>query len=321
MIVVTGAAGFIASNLVARLNELGREDVVLVDDFSKEAKRNNWEQKRYVERVDRTTFADWFRKHASEVEVVFHLGARTDTTEFDWNVFLQLNLHYTQEVWRMCTEAQVPVVYASSAATYGAGECGYSDNHDVVERLQPLNPYGRSKNDFDKWALQQETQPPFWAGVKFFNVYGPNEYHKGRMASVVMHTYNSICERGYMNLFRSHRSDYADGMQLRDFVYVKDVVEAMLFLVHRKPASGLYNIGTGRAQSFLDLARATFAALGKESDIRFVDMPEDIRDKYQYYTQAEMGKLRSAGYNEPFRDLQSGVEDYVKNYLCGHRFA
>ena len=321
MIVVTGAAGFIASNLVARLNELGREDVVLVDDFSKEAKRNNWEQKRYVERVDRTTFADWFRKHASEVEVVFHLGARTDTTEFDWNVFLQLNLHYTQEVWRMCTEAQVPVVYASSAATYGAGECGYSDNHDVVERLQPLNPYGRSKNDFDKWALQQETQPPFWAGVKFFNVYGPNEYHKGRMASVVMHTYNSICERDYMNLFRSHRSDYADGMQLRDFVYVKDVVEAMLFLVHRKPASGLYNIGTGRAQSFLDLARATFAALGKESDIRFVDMPEDIRDKYQYYTQAEMGKLRSAGYNEPFRDLQSGVEDYVKNYLCGHRFA
>ena len=315
MIVITGAAGFIASTLLGSLNKKGVSDIVIVDDFSKEQKSNNWQTKRYKQVIDRKNFLDWFRNNAEEVDFVFHIGARTDTTEFDWNVFVELNLEYTKGIWEICAKNYIPMIYASSAATYGNGSLGYRDSHDIVEQLQPLNPYGRSKNEFDKWALKQEKQPPFWAGLKFFNVYGPNEYHKGRMASVILHAFHQIQETGKVKLFRSHRPDFADGEQLRDFVYVKDVVRVIQWFITHLPQSGIYNIGTGRAQSFLTLATSTFKALNLEPNIEFVDIPEDIRDKYQYYTQADMHKMRAAGFHRPFYSLERGTTSYVTRYL------
>ena len=316
MIVLTGTAGFISSVILQKLNLQGIEEVVIVDDFSKRAKENNWKEKKFAVQIERDDFFQWFDEHAGEVEQVIHLGARTDTTEFDKNVFDILNVEYSKQIWTRCADHQIPLIYASSAATYGAGEFGYNDSHDIVEKLRPLNPYGVSKNEFDKWALKQEKQPPFWAGLKFFNVYGPNEYHKGRMASVIFHAFHQIKQSGKVRLFRSHRPDFKDGEQLRDFVYVKDLAEVISFLMHEKPASGLYNLGTGRARTFLDLAKATFAALDKEPVIEFIDTPEDIRDKYQYFTEANMEKLRNAGYDKPFTSLEEGVDDYVRNYLA-----
>ncbi len=320
MIVVTGAAGFIASAVVGGLNATGRDDLVLVDDFDRLDKRDNWQKKHYLHLVDRKVLDAWLEAHGDEVEAVVHLGARSDTTEFRWEVFQELNLDYTRMVWRHCCRRGIPLIYASSAATYGNGDLGYSDDHSIVERLQPLNPYGRSKNEFDKWALSQTEQPPFWAGLKFFNVYGPNEYHKGRMASVVLHTFDQVKSTGAMNLFRSHRPDYEDGMQLRDFVYVKDVVKVILFLLERKPESGLYNVGTGQARPFLELAQSTFDALSLPHNIHFIDMPVDIRDKYQYFTEADIAKLRRVGYDEPFFSLREGVKDYVTHYLVQHQY-
>ncbi len=316
MIVLTGTAGFIGSVILQKLNLQGIEKVVIVDDFTRKAKEKNWKGKKFALKVQRDDFFRWFDAHATEVEQVIHLGARTDTTEFDKKVFDVLNVAYSQQIWKRCADHQIPLIYASSAATYGAGEFGYNDCHEIVEKLRPLNPYGVSKNEFDKWALKQEKQPPFWAGLKFFNVYGPNEYHKGRMASVIFHAFNQIGETGKVRLFRSHRPDFKDGEQLRDFVYVKDLAEVISFLMDKKPASGLYNLGTGRARTFLDLAKATFAALDKEPVIEFIDTPEDIRDKYQYFTEARMEKLRKAGYDKPFTSLEEGVDDYVRNYLA-----
>ncbi len=319
MIVITGAAGFIPSVLVTKLNEERFYDLVLVDDFSKTEKARNYDQKKYRCLVDREAFPEWLKENQRLVQFVFHLGARTDTTEFDVEIFNKLNLNYSKEVWNICVEFGLPLVYASSAATYGLGEHGYEDNHDVVDKLKPLNPYGESKNDFDKWALQQERQPYFWAGLKFFNIYGPNEYHKGRMASVIFHAFNQIKATGGMKLFRSHNPEYKDGEQLRDFVYVKDVAEVMYFLMHHRKDSGIYNLGTGEARTFLDLTKNTFKALGKEENISFIDTPEDIRDKYQYFTEANMAKLRSIGYDKPFHTLEEGVEDYVSNYLVPNK--
>jgi ADP-L-glycero-D-manno-heptose 6-epimerase len=247
--------------------------------------------------------------------MILHLGARTDTTEFDWEVFLELNVDYSRELFKLCVEFGLPLIYASSAATYGLGEHGYLDSHAIVSDLQPLNPYGRSKNEFDLWVLEQKQKPFFWAGLKFFNVYGPNEYHKGRMASVVYHAYNQIAETGSMKLFRSHHPDFGDGEQSRDFIYVQDVVDVIIFLMENRPESGLYNLGSGEARSFLDLVTSTFAAMGKEPSISFIDTPEDIRDKYQYFTRAEMQKLRQAGYKRPFIKLEEGVSQYVRNFL------
>ena len=315
MIIVTGAAGFIASCLVSKLNQEGYKDIVLVDNFSNEEKNKNFEGKTYSQKVDRANFIDWLKENEHFVQFIFHIGARTDTTEFDKEIFDKLNLNYTKDIWNICVENGIPLVYASSAATYGLGEYGYDDNHDVVEKLKPLNPYGDSKNDFDKWALKQEKQPYFWAGLKFFNVYGPNEFHKGRMASVIFHAFNQINETGGMKLFASHNPDYEDGEQLRDFVYVKDVVEVCLFLLNHRKDSGLYNLGSGTARTFLDLVNNTFKALGKEPNISFIPTPEDIRDKYQYFTEANMTKLKSIGYDKPFHTLEEGVQDYVKNYL------
>jgi ADP-L-glycero-D-manno-heptose 6-epimerase len=318
-VVVTGAAGFIGSCMLQKLHEDGVGELVAVDDFSKTEKARNTENKSYIHKVNRTEFFSWLEMNAGQVDFVIHLGARTDTTETRWEIFQELNLNYTKEVWTACSLYQIPLIYASSAATYGAGEHGYVDSHAVVEKLQPLNLYGVSKNEFDKWALEQaeedEKNPPFWAGLKFFNVYGPNEYHKGRMASVIFHAYRQIGETGRVRLFRSHRPDFKDGQQLRDFVYVKDLVKVIRFLMRYQPACGLYNVGTGHARSFYDLAVSTFKAMGREVQIEFVDTPLDIRDKYQYFTEADMGKLHHAGYSEPFHTLEEGITDYVRNYL------
>lgn len=320
MIVVTGAAGFIGSCLVGKLNAEGHTDLIIVDDFSIEAKSKNLDNKKYKLKIEREVFIDWFKKNSNEIKFVFHIGARTDTTEFDKAIFDKLNLNYTKALWEICSTAKIPLVYASSAATYGLGEFGYDDNHDIIEKLKPLNPYGDSKNDFDKWALKQNTQPPFWAGLKFFNVYGPNEYHKGRMASVIFHAFAQIKNNGSVKLFRSHNPDYKDGEQLRDFVYVKDVVNVCLFLLKLMPASGIYNLGSGKARTFLDLAKNTFTTLDLKPEINFVDTPIDIRDKYQYFTEANMQKLINAGYTTPFHTLEQGVYDYVRNYLINQNY-
>ncbi|MEM1322886.1 MAG: ADP-glyceromanno-heptose 6-epimerase [Bacteroidota bacterium] len=316
MIVVTGALGFIGSCLIRKLNDEGHgRNLVVVDDFYKDHKEPNLENKFVREWIHRSIFLEIFEKMANQIEFVYHLGARTDTVEQDKAIFERLNVNYSKAIWRICAEKQIPLVYASSAATYGDGKKGYQDNHEVIYSLKPLNAYGRSKNEFDQWALQQEAAPPFWAGLKFFNVYGPNETHKRRMASVVHHAFHQIRETGQMKLFRSHRKDVADGEQKRDFVYVKDVVELCHFLLEQGPESGLYNVGTGQARSFLDLTNATFAALGQPANIEFIDTPKDIRANYQYFTEASLDKLRAAGYTNAFTSLEEGVEDYVQNYL------
>lgn len=315
MIALTGAAGFIGSYLLRFLNELGYEHIVIVDDFTRADKAKNYEGKRFITKINRNDFIQWLNENPYEVKQIFHLGARTDTTEFNAEIFDELNVNYSKAIWQYCAQYQVPLVYASSAATYGLGEYGFEDNHEIVEKLQPLNPYGISKNEFDKWALQQKQQPPFWAGLKFFNVYGPNEYHKGRMASVIFHAYNQITAKGSVNLFRSHNPEYKDGEQLRDFIYVHDVAKVMDFLMQQQPASGLYNLGTGKARTFLDLAKAVFSALNLQPEIHFIDTPADIRDKYQYFTEANMHKLIAAGYSEAFTTLEEGVKEYVTKYL------
>ncbi|MFQ3576284.1 MAG: ADP-glyceromanno-heptose 6-epimerase [Cytophagales bacterium] len=315
MMVVTGAAGFIGSCLIQKLNSHNFNYIVAVDHFGDPEKERNLVGKKVQERVERDKFFEWLEKNHRFVEFIYHIGARTDTSEFNWNIFQELNVDYSQKIWKACIEYQIPLIYASSAATYGNGELGYDDNENIINDLKPLNPYGKSKNDFDIWALQQEQKPFFWAGLKFFNVYGPNEYHKKRMASVIFHAYNQIKSTGKMKLFRSHNPNFTDGGQMRDFVYVKDLVEVIYFLTHHRKNSGLYNLGTGKARTFLDLTKATFKAMKIEPNIEFIDTPEDIRDKYQYFTEAQMGKLRAIGYNQPFHTLEEGVEDYVKQYL------
>ncbi len=322
MLVITGACGFIGSCLVNYLNELGLRRLVLVDDFKRKEKRLNLQGKAFLHLIDRVEFIEkWFPQNAEDIEYVFHLGARTDTTEQDTSIFDRLNLNYSKRIWAICAQHQIPLVYASSAATYGSGECGYLDNHDLPFQVKPLNPYGLSKNDFDKWALIQAEQPPSWVGLKFFNVYGPNEYHKGRMASVIFHTFKQIQETGKMRLFRSHRPEFANGEQQRDFVYVKDVIAVCAFLFKNKGVpNGLYNLGTGTARTFLDLARNTFYALDLEPKIEFIDTPIDIRATYQYFTEADMSKLIGIGYRKPFYSLEEGVKEYVSHYLKEHLY-
>lgn len=324
-IVVTGAAGFIGSCLVGFLNEKGFNNLIIVDEFERTDKHPNLKGKHFTAKVDRDVFFTWLQEQPKPVDFIFHIGARTDTTEFDYAVHEKLNVEYSQKLWDYCVQHQVPFVYASSAATYGAGELGYNDDHEVPYKLKPLNPYGVSKNEFDKWALQQGTQPPFWAGLKFFNVYGPNEYHKGRMASVIWHSFNQVRKDGVVKLFKSHRPDFKDGQQLRDFIYVKDVLNVCFWLMEQyitktKVANGLYNLGTGKARSFEDLVKSTYAGLDKAPNIRYIDMPEDIRDKYQYFTEANMQKLINAGYTKPFHSLEQGVDDYVRNYLATGKY-
>lgn len=325
LIVVTGESWFIGRCMVSYLNENGFENLILVDEFDEDEKELNLHKKKYKVRVERENFFQWLEIERPDIKFIFHLGARTDTTEFDYSIHQHLNVDYSKSIWQYCSNNNIPVVYASSAATYGAGELGYSDEHQLSEKLQPLNPYGVSKNEFDKWALQQSNYPPFWTGLKFFNVYGPNEYHKARMASMIFHGFHQIKEKGVIKLFRSHKEGFKDGEQLRDFIYVKDVIQMCYWFMeslslNKKIESGLYNIGTAEARSFNDLALATFNALNKKPDIQYIDMPEDIRDKYQYFTEAEMQKIRAAGYNNKLYTLEEGVTDYVRNYLIENRY-
>lgn len=319
MIVVTGAAGFIGSCLIGKLNDENFNDIIAVDHFGDPQKELNLANKKF-RRVDRNSFLNWLDENYRHVEFIFHLGARTDTAEFDKELLKQLNTSYTQEVWRKCVAYQIPLVYASSAATYGLSFKPSEDDEQAIKSLTPLNPYGQSKQDFDLWALTETEKPLYWTGLKFFNVYGPNEYHKSRMASVVYHAFQQISKTGEMKLFRSHHPDFADGHQTRDFIYVKDVVEVMYWLMRHRQNSGIYNLGTGQSNTFLALTQAVFHAMGKTSKISFVDTPEDIREKYQYFTEAKMSKLRSIGYDQPFRTLDQGVQDYVQQYLTNSRY-
>jgi ADP-L-glycero-D-manno-heptose 6-epimerase len=292
-----------------------------------EAKRKNWEGKTYHKIIERQAFLAQLANDEHEIDIIIHLGARTDTTEFNYAIHAELNVEYSKAMWSYATKKNIPLIYASSAATYGAGEHGYEDSHTILDQLKPLNPYGVSKNEFDKWALAQTligkaNSPSAWTGLKFFNVYGPNEGHKARMASVIFHSFNQIAATGLVKLFKSHRPDFKDGAQLRDFIYVKDLVNVIFWMMQQMLSgtwsashNGLYNLGTGKARTFYDLAANTFTAQGLQPNIEFIDMPLDIRDKYQYFTEANMNKLRAAGYDKPFSSLEEGVADYVKNYL------
>jgi ADP-L-glycero-D-manno-heptose 6-epimerase len=322
MIILTGVSGFIGSCMLSRLNEAGfRRDVVVVDDFYKNYKDANTANKVVREWMHRDIFLEWFEGSNQTIDFVIHLGARTDTTSQDVAVFDQLNLEYSKRIWQVCARRNIPLIYASSAATYGYGDQGFDDNIDI-NTLAPLNPYAKSKQQFDQWANTQTETPPYWIGCKFFNVYGPNEYHKGRMASVIFHTFQQIVKVGEMKLFKSHKPEFEDGHQSRDFIYVKDIVDLIIhFMTERnKIENGLYNFGTGRARTFLDLATSTFTAMDIKPKISFVDTPTDIRDSYQYFTEAIVSKLHNAGYTKPMYSLEDGIKDYVQNYLISNKY-
>lgn len=320
LVLVTGALGFIGSCLALDLLRSGKYRVAICDDLSADRKLPNIEGAIFEHVIERSQLISVLEIGGlPEIDLILHIGARTDTTEFDKTIFDELNLNYSKAIWKICVDRKIPLVYASSAATYGAGELGYKDDHAIIATLKPLNPYGDSKNDFDKWVLQQEMTPPHWYGLKFFNVYGPNELRKSRMASVIFHAFNQLNETGKVKLFRSHRNDFEDGKQLRDFIYVKDVIQVIEWLINRYPISGIYNLGTGKARTFYDLATATAAAMEIPLHVEWIDIPSDIRDKYQYFTEADMHKLRAAGYNHTFYTLEDGISDYTRNYLLVHK--
>lgn len=309
MIVVTGAAGFIGYNMIQKLNRHNFNDIVAVDRFTEH--KHSLKDCRILQKVHRDVFPQWLDEHHEHTEFVIHLGARTDTAEMDENLFRQLNTDYSKKVWEKCVSYQLPLIYASSAAVYGLGEAGFVDEDPATNRLNPLNPYGHSKLAFDSWVQAQERQPFFWCGLRFFNVYGSGEAHKGRMASVVWHAYNQIKETKQMKLFRSHQPSVKDGEQKRDFVYVEDVTDVIYWLMHHRKNSGIYNLGTGKARSFLDLATSVFQAIEVDPDISYIDTPMDIRASYQYFTEAKINKLLAIGYDANFRSLEEGVTDYI----------
>lgn len=314
-VLITGAAGFIGGHVAHYLSTRNDLRLILSDDFSRSDKKPNWSNLPGVRLIEREELIDTLQTESIRPDWVIHLGARTDTTEFDYAVHERLNLNYSKSLWQFCSRLTVPLIYASSAATYGDGTHGYDDDESVLSTLQPLNPYGLSKHQFDLWVMNEANRPPHWYGLKFFNVYGFRESHKGRMASMVYHGFHQVMDQGSVRLFRSHRTDYRDGEQQRDFIYVKDIMQVIDWLMSNKPASGIYNLGTGKARSFNDLIGAVFQAVGKDVQIEYIDMPQDLRDSYQYFTEAPMEKLRSIGYTHPFYTLEEGVSDYVQNYL------
>lgn len=314
MIIVTGGAGFIGSCIVRSLNNAGCTGIIIVDNIAETDKWMNMRNKKYIKYVHKSIFLEELPTY-SNVEAIIHMGAQSATTERNFDYLWNNNFEYTKSLWNYCADKQIPFIYASSAATYGDGSLGFDDSMDI-DQLLPLNGYGYSKQLFDLWVKHQaKVFPPQYAGLKFFNVYGPNEYFKGSMASMVFHGFRQIKETGKIKLFKSCNPNYVDGGQLRDFVYVKDVCNVIMWLLENNKVSGLFNVGTGRAQSFAELATATFHALDLEPNIEYIDMPEKLRGKYQYYTQAEMNKLHSVGYSYPFANLEIGVKDYVINHL------
>nr|MBS0037686.1 ADP-glyceromanno-heptose 6-epimerase [Saprospiraceae bacterium] len=320
MIVVTGGAGFIGSCTLSYLRKKGAGPLVAVDHFEPAEKQKNWQGIDRLLTVERDNFFPWLKKSKSKIEFVFHLGARTDTAETDRAIFQKWNVDYSKEVWKFCAEESIPLVYASSAATYGNGENGFSDDHQLIKNLQPLNAYGQSKQDFDLWALKQKKSPPQWYGLKFFNVYGPNEYHKGRMSSMVYQAYHQIENTGKLKLFKSHKDGVEHGQQKRDFIYVGDLLSVLFFLYTREPENGIYNVGTGKAQSFLTLAESVFKTAKRKMEVEFIDIPEDIRSNYQYFTEADISKLRAAGYVNPFKSIEEGVREYLRDYLISGNY-
>lgn len=314
MIIVTGGAGFIGSCIVRTLNDMGIDDVIIVDNICKTDKWMNLRNKKYIEYINRNEFLQRLPEFSNRVSHVIHMGACSATTEKDFDFLYKNNFEYTKTLWKFCTDNQISFIYASSAATYGDGANGFDDMSDI-KQLKPLNGYGYSKQLFDIWAEKQVLTPKQYVGFKFFNVYGPNEYFKGSMASVIFHSYNKIIRTGKMGLFKSYKSEYADGQQLRDFVYVKDICKVIKFMIENPEINGLFNLGTGEARSFYDLVVSTFKAMNLEPCIEFIEMPEVLREKYQYYTKAEMKKLRSVGYKDSFYSLEDGAKDYVQNYL------
>lgn len=320
MIIITGASGFIGSNIAADLNARGRTDLLLVDDLGTQGKWKNISKRRFLDLIDYRDLVALSRRLPAKADAVFHMGANSSTTSTDGDEILRVNLHGSMFWWNWCTSTGTPLIYASSAATYGDGSQNFNDdqNLEVLEKLAPLNLYGWSKHQFDKWAVERASEgncPPQWAGMKFFNVYGPNEYHKGDMRSLVAKNTELIARGETIKLFKSHKEGYADGAQLRDFVYVKDCTAAMLWLMENSKSSGLFNMGTGKARSFVDLMNAIGSALGQNVNIDFVDMPESIRPNYQYFTQSNNGKLNSLGAVGLAHSLEDGVCDYVNSYL------
>lgn len=323
MIIITGGAGMIGSIIAWHINtKLGREDLVIVDHITHEAQWQNLVHRQYAEYLDRDQLFDFLDANVddddeTEIDAVIHMGAISATTETDFNKLLESNIHYSQDLWGWCADNDISFFYASSAATYGNGDAGYNDAS--IDKLRPLNAYGYSKHFFDQWVLKQtpESSPPVWAGFKFFNVYGPNEYHKERMASVALHTFNQFSQTGTMKLFRGTKLGVKDGEQQRDFVYVKDAAAIVVhFLTNQNPKNnGIYNIGTGAARSFKDLATNVMTSMGKTPNIEYIDMPVDLQGKYQYFTEANMAKIRAAGFKAPMSSLEDGVKDYVQNYL------
>lgn len=317
-IMVTGGAGFIGSCMVRTLNDKGIEDIIIVDNVASTGKWMNLRNKKYREYVHKSLLPEYL-KTAKNIEAIVHLGACSATTERDFDYLYQNNFEYGKKLWNYCSEMRIPFLYASSAATYGDGNRGFDDREDI-QKLCPLNGYGYSKQLFDLWVKRQieekRSEPDYWAGFKFFNVYGPNEYFKGSMASMVYHGYRQARETGKIKLFKSYRPDYGDGEQLRDFVYVKDVCAVIGKFLEKKCVSNtIVNIGMGKAHSFRELAEAIFQALGIPAEIEYIDMPEHLKEQYQYYTKAEISKLREAGYTSEFYDLIPGVADYVTKYL------
>lgn len=317
MIIITGAAGFIGSYIAGYFNKKGFDNLVLVDDFSNESKQMNFIDKKCKYFIDREILFDFIDSNHKEIDFIFHLGARTDTSEFNIDILNKLNTNYTKEIWNKCSEYQIPLIYASSAATYGDGSLGFDDS--IIEELSPLNPYGNSKHIFDKWAISNKKSPPYWVGLKFFNVFGPNEYHKDRMASVPFHLFNVLKSGGRVKIFKSHKKEYQDGCQMRDFIYVKDIANVFEFLFKNKIQNGIYNLGSGESRTFIDLAKACHKSYGSQFEIDFIDIPKDIRDSYQYYTKAKMDKLISQGYNKPFTKMEDAIEEYYKKYLFNNK--
>jgi ADP-L-glycero-D-manno-heptose 6-epimerase len=321
MLVVTGGGGFIGSVLVWALNQAGRSDVVIVDRFGHDDKWRNIAKREFFEIVRIDGLAGWLERFGGEVEAVFHLGANASTTETDADLIIATNLNASMALWRWCAAHGKALIYASSAATYGDGAEGFDDagSYDACKRLRPMNLYGWSKQAFDLWAMREAAKghaPPLWVGLKFFNVFGPNEYHKGFMTSLVAKNYPRIAAGEPIQLFRSHRPGIADGDQKRDFVYVKDCADAVLWLWRHAKHSGVYNIGSGTARSFRELMEATGAACGVPARIDYIETPAEIRSNYQYFTEARLSRLRAAGYDTPFTPLEQAVEDFVVNYLA-----